>query len=78
MGDKERQHRVMSEILTNIEHEVWTKEDDITLLEQIQKLLPVDDHLPFFQRINEVKWNKVSSKFIILFCILHHTNDIIF
>ena len=63
----------MSEILTNIENEVWPKEDDITLLEQIKKLLPVDDHLPFLQRIDEVNWDNVSFKFIMLFCILQHT-----
>ena len=69
----------MSEILKNVEHEVWTKEDDITLLAQIQQLCLVDDHLPFFQRINEVNWDKVCSYIHHDFLYSHHTlsNDVI-
>jgi hypothetical protein len=60
IGKHQRQHRVTSEIFKDVEHEVWTKQEDLTLLEQITRVVPENDSLPFAKRMKVINWEEVS------------------
>jgi hypothetical protein len=58
-------------MLKDVVLDEWTKDDDQTLAEQIQKVLPVNDNLTFSKRLDLVDFEEASSKFIMILPFSH-------
>jgi hypothetical protein len=50
----------MSEILTDMVLVEWTKEDDLTLLEQITRVVPENASIHYLKRCDSINWEKVT------------------
>lgn len=60
IGKHQRQHRVMSEILKDMVHEVWTEQEDLILLEHIRRVVPKIDTAHFYKQLKSINGEKVS------------------
>jgi hypothetical protein len=65
------QNRTLSEMLKDVVLVEWMKEDDLTLVEQIQKVVPVNDTQTYSKRLALVDFEEASSNFFIIMFFYH-------